>query len=279
MIEVNGTDEQQAAMFAALNLAQESVGSATKDRKGQIGQQTYKYADLAATEEAIGDSLSKNSLGLSHWPGPFIDGCVSLVSILTHSDGGSMSWSMSMPVGLTYPKVGDPFYSAQSVGSALTYARRYARSAILNIVTEDDDGAGASGNRNAQNRPQNSRQGGYSDAPDAVASRGSYDASLPFNEEREMPPGRIATGGDVNPSTVEALIKNTGFPHKGILGAYLKEKDMLTGYRAEDIAAWLSDNAGASGEELLFAAAAYGAEKLDGEFREKAEAYAKANRS
>jgi len=278
MIEVNGTDEQRAAMFAALNLAHESVGSATKDRKGQIGAQTYKYADLAATEEAIGDSLSKNSLGLSHWPGPFIDGCVSLVSILTHSDGGSMSWSMSMPVGLTYPKVGDPFYSAQSVGSALTYARRYARSAILNIVTEDDDGAGASGNRNAQNRPQNSRQGGYSDSPDNEPPRASYDASLPFNEEREMLPRNTASG-DVNPSTVEALIKKTGFPHKGILGAYLKEKDMLTGYRAEDIAAWLSDNAGASGEELLFAAAAYGAEKLDGEFRDKAEAYAKANPS
>jgi len=276
MIEVNGTDEQRAAMFAALSKAQGSVKPATKDRQGQIGTQTYKYANLEAVAEAVDKSLVENGLAIIFSPGLFNEGVIGFSAIITHELGGMFTSDMSFPVDLTYPKNGAPFYSAQNVGKVLTYARRQAKVSILDMVTEDDDAQQDRGS--GHNRPQNTQPSGYSYPPDAVASRGSYDASLPFNEEREMLPRNTASG-DVNPTTVEALIKNTGFPHKGILGAYLKEKDMLTGYRAEDIAAWLSDNAGASGEELLFAAAAYGAEKLDGEFRDKAEAYAKANPS
>jgi len=259
------TIETQGALFAALSRAQGAVQKAHKTSKGQIGQnRNYTYASLDDIDAAIGNALVDNGLSIIPIPGIYVDGTQQVTIYIGHESGGFIRETASIPCK------GD----SQGAGSGLTYIRRYILVNILLMVTEDDDGKGAM----PQNRPQNTRQSGYSDAPDAVASRGSYDASLPFNEEREMLPRNTASG-DVNPSTVEALIKNTGFPHKGILGAYLKEKDMLTGYRAEDIAAWLSDNAGASGEELLFAAAAYGAEKLDGEFRDKAEAYAKANPS
>jgi len=289
MIEVNGTDEQRAAMFAALSKAQGSVKPATKDRQGQIGTQTYKYANLEAVAEAVDRSLVENGLAIIFSPGVFSEGVIGFSAVITHELGGMFTSDMSFPVDLTYPKNGAPFYSAQNVGKVLTYARRQAKVSILDMVTEDDDAQQDRGS--GQNRSQNSRQGGYSDSPDNEPPRASYKASEGFTRYAEAYAEPTADGAmdafeagkraaeNTNPATVEALIKNTGFPHKGILGAYLKEKDMLTSYRAEDIAAWLSDNAGASGEELLFAAAAYGAEKLDGEFRDKAEAYAKANPS
>lgn len=252
------TIEAQGALFAALSRAQGTVQKAHKNSKGQIGQnRNYKYASLDDIDAAIGNSLVDNGLAIIPIPGVFTEGTQQVTIYIGHEGGGFIREVASIPCKA----------DSQGAGSGLTYIRRYILVNILLMVTEDDDGKGAM-----------PRQGGYSDSPDNEPPRASYDASLPFNEEREMLPRNTASG-DVNPSTVEALIKNTGFPHKGILGAYLKEKDMLVGYRAEDIAAWLSDNAGASGEELLFAAAAYGAEKLDGEFRDKAEAYAKANPS
>jgi len=273
MIEVNGTDEQQAALFAAITEAQAEIEPPSKDSSGAIaGKKDYKYASLPGILAAIRPALKSHGLSHHQWHGQTHDvmgvASVRIHNMILHKGGGRLFFDGDSPVER---------FNSHGHGSANTYGKKLHAGGFWFIAAEDDDDGKASIGT-TQNRPQNARQGGYSDSPDNEPSRGSYDASLPFNEEREMLPRNTASG-DVNPSTVEALIKNTGFPHKGILGAYLKEKDMLTGYRAEDIAAWLSDNAGASGEELLFAAAAYGAEKLDGEFRDKAEAYAKANRS
>jgi hypothetical protein len=62
-----------------------------------------------------------------------------VTTLLTHSSG---QWIESEPLTLKATKA-DP----QGIGSAITYARRYALSAILGIVgEEDDDGNSASGN-------------------------------------------------------------------------------------------------------------------------------------
>jgi len=265
------TIEAQGALFAALSRAQGTVQKAHKNSKGQIGQnRNYKYASLDDIDAAIGNSLVDNGLAIIPIPGLFTEGTQQVTIYIGHEGGGFIREVASIPCKA----------DSQGAGSGLTYIRRYILVNILLMVTEDDDGKGAM-----------PRQGGYSDSPDNEPPRASYEPTgADFAIERAIrnpSPAAIANASEAirnelnptNPSMVEALIKNTGFPHKGILGAYLKEKDMLTGYRAEDIAAWLSDNEGASGEELLFAAAAYGAEKLDGEFRDKAEAYAKANPS
>lgn len=59
-----------------------------------------------------------------------------LVTKLTHAESGQ--WQSSLMV-MPLPKA-DP----QGYGSAMTYFRRYALSALIGIVTEeDDDGVGA----------------------------------------------------------------------------------------------------------------------------------------
>jgi hypothetical protein len=69
------------------------------------------------------------------FPGEFIDGCMSLTTILAHSSGEWIKQTMEVPV--TKP-------DAQGAGSAITYMRRYALAAVVGVVQADDDGNAAS---------------------------------------------------------------------------------------------------------------------------------------
>lgn len=92
-----------------------------------------KYASLSKILEAINRPLNESDLSFVQFP----DGENSLTSILLHTSGEYIQSSYCMK-----PVKDDP----QGRGSALTYMRRYAVSAILglNIEEEDDDGNGAS---------------------------------------------------------------------------------------------------------------------------------------
>ncbi len=83
------------------------------------------YADLAGIWEVIRAPLSKNGLAVSQ----LMEGA-DLNTVLMHTSG---EWLASR-----YP-VNAKAQEPQAVGSAVTYARRYALSAILGIVADDDD--------------------------------------------------------------------------------------------------------------------------------------------
>jgi hypothetical protein len=93
-----------------------------------------KYADLTSIIEVIEPVLSKNDLTFVQFPTDEFY----LVTILMHSSGEFLQSSYKMT-----PDKPDP----QRLGSAITYQRRYALSAILGlkIEDEDDDGNAASG--------------------------------------------------------------------------------------------------------------------------------------
>lgn len=67
-----------------------------------------------------------------------------LVTKLTHAESGQ--WQSSLAV-VPLPKAGP-----QGMGSAMTYARRYALTAMLGMVTEDDDGEGAKNGKKSSTR-------------------------------------------------------------------------------------------------------------------------------
>lgn len=91
-----------------------------------------KYATLSNILEAIRFPLSESGLSFSQFP----DGDC-LCTILIHNESGEFIQSCYN----IHPTKKDP----QSIGSAITYARRYALSAILGInVDEDDDGNSSS---------------------------------------------------------------------------------------------------------------------------------------
>jgi hypothetical protein len=104
-----------------------------------------KYVDLQSVVDATEDALSLNGLMLLQSPeSSGEDKMVSVTSRLIHISGEWIEGTVTLPSGT------QSRYDAQTVGSAITYARRYSYMGILGIAPEDDDGSTASGSHSVQ---------------------------------------------------------------------------------------------------------------------------------
>ena len=123
------TSESIKELAAALAKAQGQFIHAKKDADNPFFKS--RYATLASVLDAAKQPLSDNGLSVvqvidsAEGEGMFLE------TILMHSSGEWMSGKY--PIKPVKP---DP----QSIGSACTYARRYAFSAITGIAADDDDG-------------------------------------------------------------------------------------------------------------------------------------------
>lgn len=103
-----------------------------------------KYASLSTILDAIDLPLTETGLVFSQHP----SGVNELTTILIHSESGEYFESTyTMPVSAQN--------SPQAVGSAITYARRYALGAILGLNIEDDDDANKANNNNGNGAVNN----------------------------------------------------------------------------------------------------------------------------
>jgi len=98
-----------------------------------------KYATLDAIQEHIRKPLAEAGLVISQ-PTRWVDGQAIVVSTVYHVETGESLYS-EFPV-----VVGK--HTAQDYGSAVTYAKRYSLTGLLNLTVsdEDDDGNKASAN-------------------------------------------------------------------------------------------------------------------------------------
>jgi hypothetical protein len=118
-----------AALVAALgelrNIAKDKVNPHFKSR----------FTSLDAILDATRPILAKHGLALSQEP-VFEDGMAGVVTRIIHTSGDSRESKLILPLR---------DQSAQGVGSAISYARRYSAAAVLGIASdEDDDGQQAS---------------------------------------------------------------------------------------------------------------------------------------
>jgi hypothetical protein len=120
------------ALAAALAKAQGAMTGAKRDSENPFFRSSY--ADLASVWDACRGPLSANGLSVIQTTEAEGD-CVTVVTTLAHASGEWVRGRLAMT-----PVKADP----QGVGSALTYARRYALAAIVGIAPEDDDGNAAS---------------------------------------------------------------------------------------------------------------------------------------
>lgn len=121
--------EQIADLALSLSRAQGAIKGALKDSLNPHFK--AKYADLASTWDACREQLAKNELSVVQMPDVSETGGIAVETILMHSSGQWISSRFVMP--LAKP-------DAHGVGSAITYARRYALAAMVGIAPEDDDG-------------------------------------------------------------------------------------------------------------------------------------------
>ena len=120
-------------LATALALAQGSMQGAVKDRTNPAFKSSY--ADLASTWDACRVALSSNGLAVSQHPGRLEDGSVTVTTMLLHRSGQHITSVCS-----ALPRDASP----ASVGSVVTYLRRYGLAAAVGVSPEDDDGQAAS---------------------------------------------------------------------------------------------------------------------------------------
>jgi len=126
------TSAEIGKIAAALAKFQGEVGNVGKDGLNPFFKS--KYATLENIINTVREPLHKNGLSFSQFP----SGENELATILMHTSGEYIKATAKMT-----PKDASP----QAQGSAITYLRRYALSAILGIATEDDDDGNSASKR------------------------------------------------------------------------------------------------------------------------------------
>lgn len=133
------TSEKINALASALVKAQANIKHASKDSNN-----THFRNDYASLESVI--DASKQYLleqGITVLQGVSSDGA-SLTTRLLHNSGEYIETEMRLVLSKQ---------DMQGLGSAITYGRRYALAAILNIAQADDDGNAATGKASSQKVP------------------------------------------------------------------------------------------------------------------------------
>jgi hypothetical protein len=114
---------------AALLLAQKEISGAKKGATNPFFK--MKYSDLGSVMEACKDAFNNHGISVIQ-PIELIDGINVVKTILLHESGEYIT--SSMKVSCKNPE------NPQEMGSAITYAKRYALQALAFIPSEDDDG-------------------------------------------------------------------------------------------------------------------------------------------
>lgn len=117
-----------ASLYAALSAAQSEMKNPDKTKEADTGKYKYKYADIGDVLEAVLPVLSRHGLSLMQ-PTKIENNSIILVTRVAHSSGQTIESE--------YP-VCSLNGNHQAMGSAMTYARRYALTSLLGIAAVDD---------------------------------------------------------------------------------------------------------------------------------------------
>ena len=178
-----------AALAAALSAAQGAIEAASKGAVNPYFKS--KYADLNALREVIREPLAVNGLSITQFARTVSNGeRVEVETMLMHSSGEYLRDTLVLPVGRKFDKEGEAMpVDVQSIGSAITYARRYALSSILSLAADDDDGNAAVGSAPPARTPTSLMRAGRE-----AAEKGEADLRAWWNSLHENDRGLISPG-------------------------------------------------------------------------------------
>ena len=145
-------DAAHANLAAALAAVQREIPSVAKGATATVqtktgGEYKYQYADLAVITPLILPLLGRNGLAFTAQPTLVGDAFV-LQYTLAHESGETVAGMYPLP---------DPIGAKpQEIGSAITYARRYALCAVTGVAPggDDDDAASANDKPAAARKPR-----------------------------------------------------------------------------------------------------------------------------
>lgn len=242
--------EQIDQVATALAAAQAEMEPAGKNSQAPVGKDynkaVRKYADLAAVFDVLRKVLPKNGLAVTQALLPRDDEKVHIRTTLLHTSGQWIASECIMPC--------DRQGGIQGLGSAISYARRYSLSALLGVVSDDDDdgqeaqgkGQGQQGN---QRPPQQPRQNAPAQRRQPPQNNQGQPPQRPPSEQ-EQPPVQHVTLDDacfefMTCNSVETLhatagrmgIRKDNPQYEAILAAYNSRLEDLKGGSAPGNAA------------------------------------------
>lgn len=128
------TSESIKELAGALAKAQGVMGGALKDSANPFFKS--KYADLESVWQACRRALSENGLAVVQSITTSDEGTPAITTMLAHASG---EWVRD--TFMLTPKDQGP----QSIGSVISYGRRYALAAMVGVYQTDDDAEAAQG--------------------------------------------------------------------------------------------------------------------------------------
>ncbi len=136
--------EEIKELVSALSKAQGAMRPAVFNRINPHFKN--RYADFTSCMDCCRDPLSNNGLSIMQYCETVNDKLM-LVTMLAHTSG---QWMKS------YFPLNPMKMDSQSIGSAMTYGKRYSLSAMLGIVSDDEDDDGEAAHGRGQSAQQNS---------------------------------------------------------------------------------------------------------------------------
>lgn len=175
--------EQLNELAGALAKAQAAFTAVPKGKTAKVGSYSYKYADLADAWDVARQALTDNGLAVIQAPAQLERGVCSVTTMLLHTSGQWVRSTLALDARDASP---------QSIGSVITYARRYGLAAMVGLVTDDDTDAQEHGGRD-ERRGQASYSRGEGGAP---APRPVPQAQAKAGSAEEAEVAFYATYGD-----------------------------------------------------------------------------------
>lgn len=168
--------EQLNELAGALAKAQAAFTAVPKGKTAKVGTYSYKYADLADAWDVARKALTDNGLAVIQAPAQLERGVCSVTTMLLHTSGQWVRSTLALDARDATP---------QSIGSVITYARRYGLAAMVGLVTDDDTDAQEHGGRDERRG-----QARYEPPPARVSGRGEGGAPAP----RPVPQAQAKAG-------------------------------------------------------------------------------------
>ncbi len=170
------------ALAAALAKAQLQMETAKKD--AQNPHLHNRYADLSSCWAACRKPLGDNGLAVAQLTESVSAGAIKIKTLLLHESGEWVRSELTVPCAAS-----KGINVAQAMGSAISYGRRYALSALVGISADDDDGS-ASSSPQASQYQQPSRQ---------------PPKSQPFRQQAPAQQQQRPGGNEATPAQIKAI--------------------------------------------------------------------------
>lgn len=198
--------EQVNELAAALSKTQAALNRAKESATNPFLKNSY--ADLGDIWDAARAPMTENGLSVAQFPTSTAE-AIGLTTVLMHASGQWLEDTVYLPLSDERGKS-----QAQVAGSIISYLRRYGLSAVLGIVTgEDDDGNAGRDPRQQQKRPAQKQQAPAAQPPvewdDLQPASNGHD---PLQAARDSLTGKTSTLADIATAAVKSgLYDNT--PH------------------------------------------------------------------